>query len=78
MCLFCWKFRGVFRYRNTYPTAIKLISEGKINIKPLITHHAKPFDKKDLENAFDISRKAKDGAIKVMFNIDWFIPNLIV
>ncbi|KRT82776.1 hypothetical protein AMK59_4469, partial [Oryctes borbonicus] len=31
--------RGVFRYCNDYPTSLDLIATGKINVKPLITHH---------------------------------------
>jgi len=30
--------RGVHRYANVYPTAIKLVSLGKVNVKDLITH----------------------------------------
>mmetsp|Transcript_17992 Transcript_17992/g.17800 ORF Transcript_17992/g.17800 Transcript_17992/m.17800 type:complete len:318 (-) Transcript_17992:5-958(-) len=30
--------KGVFRYRNTYPTCIELISSKKVDVKPLITH----------------------------------------
>lgn len=30
--------RFQFRYRETYPKAIMLVSEGLINLKPLVTH----------------------------------------
>jgi L-iditol 2-dehydrogenase len=30
--------RGVHRYANVFPTAIKLVSLGKVNVKDLITH----------------------------------------
>lgn len=30
--------RGVWRYANVFPTAIKCVSEGKIDVKSLITH----------------------------------------
>lgn len=31
--------RGVFRYCNTYPSCLELLSTGKIDVKPMITHH---------------------------------------
>lgn len=62
--------RGVFRYANSYPKALALIASGKLNVKPLITHHYK------LEQVIEAFTVAKDGkdkdnkmAIKVMFNL---------
>ncbi|MCO5601989.1 hypothetical protein L7F22_056116 [Adiantum nelumboides] len=58
---------GVFRYRNTYQLCIDLISNGRIDVKPLITHRY-GFSHEDVLNAFHTS--AKGGtAIKVMFNL---------
>lgn len=54
---------GVFRYVNCYPAAISMISSGKVNVKPLITHR---FHITDSLDAFEASRTARDGAIKVM------------
>ncbi|CAH1113044.1 unnamed protein product [Psylliodes chrysocephalus] len=31
--------RGVFRYCNDYPTSIEMVSSGRVNVKPLVTHH---------------------------------------
>lgn len=61
--------RGVFRYRNTYPTCVSLLARGLVDVKPLITHRFNPFDKPQLDEAFELARTGKDGAIKVMFNI---------
>eukprot|EP00249_Psilotum_nudum_P016325 c25767_g1_i1 orf=1242-2354(+) len=58
---------GCFRYRNTYPMCIDLISTGKIDVRPLITHRF-GFTQKDVEEAFETSARGGD-AIKVMFNI---------
>jgi len=58
--------RGVFRYNNTYPTCISLISTGRVNAKPMITHRL-PFDK--MLRGFEIAKSGEDNAIKVMFNL---------
>ncbi|CAM9649236.1 unnamed protein product [Chrysoparadoxa australica] len=63
--------KGVFRYRNTYPIAVDLISSGKVNVQPLITHRfdlTSGFDVKTISDAFEVSAKGQD-AIKVMFNL---------
>lgn len=53
--------RGVFRYCNTWPTAINMISSGQIDVKPLITHR---FKLEDAWEAFDTTRRG--DAVKVM------------
>lgn len=58
--------RGIFRYVNTYPTALALIASGKIDVKPLITHH---FDLKEVTKAFDVAKDTAGNAIKVMLTI---------
>ncbi|GLT36015.1 hypothetical protein SLA2020_104200 [Shorea laevis] len=58
---------GVFRYQNTWPLCLELISSGKVDVKPLITHRF-GFSQKEVEEAFETS--ARGGtAIKVMFNL---------
>jgi len=56
-------FKGVFRYRNTYPTAIDLMSSGRIDVKPLITKRF-PWDK--VKDAMDCAHKDAANQIKVM------------
>jgi len=60
--------RGIFRYKNTYPTCISLIASGRLNVKDMITHRL-GFNQKDLIEGFTIAKTGRDGAIKVMFNI---------
>lgn len=55
--------RGIFRYRNCYPTALEMIASGAVNVKPLVTHH---FDLEETLNAFQTANDPKSGAIKVM------------
>ncbi len=61
---------GVFRYANTYPMAIELISSGKVNVLPLVSHYidvsGSRFTSEALKRGFELS--AKGGrATKVMF-----------
>lgn len=58
---------GVFRYRNTYPMCLDLLSSQRIDVKPLITHRF-AFSQQDVKDAFETSAKG-GNAIKVMFNL---------
>jgi L-iditol 2-dehydrogenase len=51
------------RMKNTYPTAIRLVAEGKIDLKSLITHR---FDFSDYRQAFKIA--AKRQGVKVFID----------
>ena len=51
------------RMKNTYPTAIRLIAEGKIDLKSLITHR---FALKDYHQAFKVA--AKRQGVKVFID----------
>ncbi len=56
-------YKGVFRYRNTYPTAIDLMASGRINVKPLVT---KRFPWENVKDAMDCAHKEAGNQIKVM------------
>jgi len=54
---------GVFRYANTYPTAIQALSNSNLNIEDIITHK---FALKDIHEAVEVARTEKDTSIKIM------------
>lgn len=55
--------RGLFRYANTWPRGIRLLKDGLVDARPLITHRFKLEDGVEAFNTF-IDRSTK--AIKVM------------
>uniref|UniRef100_A0A4W4GLA3 Sorbitol dehydrogenase n=1 Tax=Electrophorus electricus TaxID=8005 RepID=A0A4W4GLA3_ELEEL len=57
--------RGVFRYCNTWPTAIAMLASKHINVKPLVTHR---FMLEQAVEAFDTARQGL--GIKVMLKCD--------
>ena len=54
---------GVFRYTNTYPTALKLVSAGKIELKSLITH---VFTLDEIHKAMEVAEKKIGNPVKVI------------
>jgi L-iditol 2-dehydrogenase len=51
-----------YRYANTWPKAIRLVSAGLINFKPLVTHR---FRLEDAVDAFEVASDITWGSIKV-------------
>ncbi|XP_044735411.1 sorbitol dehydrogenase-like [Chrysoperla carnea] len=56
---------GVFRYCNDYPLALDIVASGKVNVKPLITHH---YTLEETLEAFETARTGRGNAIKVMIH----------
>lgn len=54
---------GVFRYANTYPMAIKALSNTDLNVEEVITHK---FSLRNIKEAIEIASNQKDTSIKVM------------
>jgi threonine dehydrogenase-like Zn-dependent dehydrogenase len=52
-------------FGRDFPLAMQWISEGRIDVAPIITHH---FPLSKLEEAFELFRDRRDGAIKVIVN----------
>ncbi|KAK2167480.1 hypothetical protein LSH36_27g06046 [Paralvinella palmiformis] len=57
--------RGIFRYANSYPIALDMVASGRVDVKPLITHH---FTLEETLQAFKTSKTGEGGAIKVMIH----------
>ncbi|XP_049814067.1 sorbitol dehydrogenase-like [Schistocerca nitens] len=55
--------RGIFRYSNTYPTALSMVASGVVDIKHLITHKY-PLEK--IAEAFEKAHTGEDNPIKIM------------
>ncbi|MBD3307028.1 alcohol dehydrogenase catalytic domain-containing protein [candidate division KSB3 bacterium] len=58
---------GIFRYANVYPYAIQLVSTGRMNIDPLVTHR---YPLEQVGEALDVAHERRDGAVKVMVDIE--------
>jgi L-iditol 2-dehydrogenase len=54
--------RFQFRYHETYPKAISLVSEGLIDLKPLVTHR---FTLDQAKEAFKVASTPAAKAVKV-------------
>lgn len=54
--------RFQYRYHDTYPKAISLVSEGLLNLKPLVTHR---FSLEEGVEAFSVASDPSARAIKV-------------
>jgi alcohol dehydrogenase len=52
---------------NQIPELIELIKEGKLNMKPLITH---TIPLSQVAEGYDIFEERRDGAIKVVLKAD--------
>ncbi|KAF2638441.1 GroES-like protein [Massarina eburnea CBS 473.64] len=52
-----------YRYANTWPKAIRLLENGVLDLRKLVTHR---FDIEDAVNAFKTAADPKTGAIKVL------------
>jgi L-iditol 2-dehydrogenase len=57
---------GIFRYANVYPYAIQLVSTGRMNIDPLVTHR---YSLDNVIEALEVAHERRDGAVKVMVDI---------
>ena len=64
---------GNFRYCNTWPLGIEMVSSGKVNFTPLITHRYALDDPVELRKAFDCTLLRRDDAgvasIKVVLTV---------
>lgn len=53
--------------RDEFPTALGLLADKKINLKPLVTHR---FSLENSDEAFRTLKNPNSGAIKVLIRVD--------
>jgi len=58
--------KTIFRYRHIYPLAIDAVSQGKVDIKNIVTN---VFDFADIQNAMDKSARNKADIVKSVIKI---------
>lgn len=59
-------FKTVFRYRNSYPTAINAVASGQINVKDIVTH---TYEFADVQQALNDAINKKDEVVKAAIRI---------
>ena len=59
--------RFCHRQNDNYPEAISLVSEGKIQLDPLLTHR---FPVERAQEAFDLAERKAEGAVRVAVTFD--------
>jgi threonine dehydrogenase-like Zn-dependent dehydrogenase len=52
-------------FERDFPLAMRWISEGRIDVRPVITHH---FPLAEIQTAFDTFRERREGALKVFLD----------
>ena len=57
---------GVFRYANTYPTALSMVASGRADVAALITDR---YPLTEVQEAFDMAGAASGETIKVMVEV---------
>ena len=60
------RMETIFRYAHVYPSALQLMSSGKIDVKPLITDRYKFAD---AIKAYEYAANPKPTSVKVMINL---------
>jgi L-iditol 2-dehydrogenase len=58
--------RTIFRYKNLYPTAIKALASGTIDVSGIVTHE---YAFEDIAEAFRVNIDEKAGVVKIVIKI---------
>lgn len=59
-------FKTIFRYRNIFPTALKMVSDGKIDIKGIVSHS---FDFEEIAKAMEFVKNNKQDVVKAVIKL---------
>jgi len=60
-------FKTVFRYRHVYPTVIKAVASGAVNLKSIVSNI---YNFSDIQTAMDACLKNKSEIIKAVIKMD--------
>jgi threonine dehydrogenase-like Zn-dependent dehydrogenase len=60
------KLRPIFRYNNTFPTGVQLLSSGKVDVKPLLS---KTFSLSQVPEAFEYVAAHRDTCVKAVVEV---------
>ncbi|MCK5759068.1 MAG: NAD(P)-dependent alcohol dehydrogenase [Clostridiales bacterium] len=59
-------FKTIFRYRNIFPTALKMVSDGKIDINGIVSHS---FNFEEVADAMEFVMNNKEKVVKAIIKI---------
>ncbi|MBN8035469.1 hypothetical protein J0J20_23780, partial [Vibrio vulnificus] len=60
-------FKTIFRYANMYPRTIRLLSSGKLNVKPLLSA---TYKFKDSVEAYERAAEGRPTDIKIVLEME--------
>lgn len=61
------EIRTIYRYHNNFPTAIRAVSTGRIDVKAIASHQ---FDFQNVQEAFDAALYQRQDVVKAVIKCD--------
>ena len=60
------EIRTIYRYHNNFPTAIRAVSTGRIDVKAIASHQ---FDFQNVQEAFDAALYQRQDVVKAVIKL---------